>query len=569
MDRRNASLFRLLGSRELRPGANTHLDHKLASSLVGGFIYRAEIRGSYSCVNAIQLDRQGRFLFAGGDDRRVLMYDLSDDPTSLRHTKSFTGHASNIFAIQVSDDASTIFSCGNDGLIITNDIERGLGDVTVAHQDGCLSISLEPEGGSRTLLSAGHDGTVRLWDVRTQTTAVAEMDFPHEMNSVSFSPTVPHIFVASGNRSDVALFDTRMCFTESVTRRERALVRFNLKLTVPVQNRFARSMDVTNVVFDTSGRHVIATVSKWLPTVFETSGPLPVLVLDHRPRPEEPQSAPRYRNSVTVKTCRTATFGGKDLFLSGSDDFSGFVWQLPSSYNQFASSPDTERLTEVGFAHDGGVHFPPVLRRADHVLLGARSITNSAMFHPTLPWVFTAGVEKVVRLHSAIPLDDKPADQEPPKRDSLMADPDSRRRVLRDIILSEGMVEDEETELGEDERTLGFFDMLNHREERDTGQAVGYLHEGLLLAPGQVPDSDSDGDESDSTSESNEIDEWLTEAADGADFDGEATGEDSSGNDEDDMDGLEANEPSRVEDMEAETSEARGIKRRRDSSDEH
>jgi WD repeat-containing protein 22 len=365
-----------------------------------------------------------------------------------------------------------------------------------------------------------------------------------------------------------------MCFT-GVSKRERTLVKFNLKLSA--QERFVRFLDVTNVAFSPSGRHVVATVSRWLPTIYDIGGPLPVCVLDHRTGPDEPETAPRYRNSVTVKTCKVSSYGGKDYFLSGSDDFSGFLWELPRSFAQL----DESSLSEVGFSHEAGLLHPPIIRRANHVLLGARSITNSVLLHPTLPWAFTAGVEKVVRLHSAVPLDDKPAEPNPPKRISLVADPEGRRRVLRDIIVGDGMVEESVTADGEDERSLGFFDMLVHRESREQREgAIGStpLVEGLLLPFGNEPDSYDEGedacDDSDSTSDDDELDtdlEALLVEAQQAEAAAQGTADEDMG----EADELRENQAGEADEGDVgeeriekdADDETRGVKRRRSSSD--
>ncbi|KAI9010113.1 WD40-repeat-containing domain protein [Hyaloraphidium curvatum] len=517
---RGKPTFRLLEERALSPGTRSY-SPQIAGSLVHGFPYRTEIRGAKSCVNAISLDSDGKFLLAGGDDRRVLLFDLGDDVTALRPTKAFPGHQSNIFVNVFTPDVQRIYSSGNDGLIVKHSVEKGLESVILAHDDGCLSISLDPRN-DKCLLSTGHDGAVKLWDMRDDE-AAGEMLFPHEMNSVAWS-SAPNVFAAAGNHSDLALYDARMCFSSS-SRRDRALVRYNLRLFSRAQNRHAKSLDVTNVAFSPSGKYLAASVSKWLPTLFATGEPLPVCVLDHKPDADAPPDAPRYRNSCTVKTCKFASYAGKELFLSGSDDFSAFAWALPAT---FPTGEAARPLEDIGFTHAGGIHYPHAIDKANHVLLGARSITNSAIMHPTLPFIFTAGVEKVVRLHSAVPLDDRPPDPAPQKRTSHVADPERRRRVLRDIIEGDGMVAEEETELGEDERTLGFFDFLLSREGRRFGE-TGTLTDAMLLPEGEGPESDSSEDEDDDESaDTEEFESWLME---GAEDDDQSGGEGSDGSD--------------------------------------
>ncbi|KAI8854075.1 hypothetical protein BC829DRAFT_241826 [Chytridium lagenaria] len=58
----------------------------------------------------------------------------------------------------------------------------------------------------------------------------------------------------------------------------------------------------------------------------------------------------------------------------------------------------------VWLVPNGKFHLPVELGSEDFTVEGHRSIVNSVLFHPQLPIIATAGVEKIVRLHSPFPM---------------------------------------------------------------------------------------------------------------------------------------------------------------------
>jgi len=133
-----------------------------------------------------------------------------------------------------------------------------------------------------------------------------------------------------------------------------------------------------------------------------------------------PGAGPGYRNSCTVKR---GSFGlesqtGHLYYTTGSDDFRGYGWRIPpmeelvaqrESISQTEWTQDAEKGTRrVWFEYEGAdgnirMVLPRDLAKPSFTLEGSRSIVNSALCHPTLPMIATAGIERLVRLHFATP----------------------------------------------------------------------------------------------------------------------------------------------------------------------
>ena len=177
--------------------------------------HQLDLRAHHSCVNALALSHDGRWLASGGDDLRVLLHDvdaLADGP------KGASGGAqSNIFSVAWTCDdrvrsstqftaltGQSILSAGNDGLVLRFDVETALSGRTpsssappvhgssrltrdlvvtltgpldcLAESNGAVKRVAAHPNNPHELLSASDDGVVRLYDLRASPQMVAAMD---------------------------------------------------------------------------------------------------------------------------------------------------------------------------------------------------------------------------------------------------------------------------------------------------------------------------------------------------------------------------------------------------------
>ncbi|WFC99187.1 hypothetical protein MYAM1_001931 [Malassezia yamatoensis] len=430
------------------------------------FKYLHEVSGHRSCVNAISFSRNsGQWMATGGDDMRIHVRDVFDYDSvqgtgekldQYRMQECLLGHISNIFSLSWSAKDRYLFSGGNDHQVLCYDLNYGDKPVyTVGSrvrrrtEDFCISsheasireVSTHPYD-SNLLLSASDCGELFLDDMRLPNNKVAKSGFfsaqiasaqwnPNESDGRTFA-----VATVCDPKAGVALFDIRCMSSKQDTYIDmsNSLVKYASELSIkrPPHGQAVRRLEITGAQFDPSGRYLAADVSLYHPVLYAVGDAEPVATmsalrqyphmnpcLQHSPSSSLDKYA-GYRNSCTVKR---GTFGfesqtGDLYYVTGSDDFRAYGWRIPPrnelTSNRIAMLPsdwsahETQGTDRVWFRMDNGLEssrmiLPSELDQPSFTLEGSRSIVNSAVCHPTLPMVATAGIERVVRLHYAVP----------------------------------------------------------------------------------------------------------------------------------------------------------------------
>ncbi|GAA5901313.1 WD40 repeat domain-containing protein [Sporobolomyces salmoneus] len=200
----------------------------------------------------------------------------------------------------------------------------------------------------------------------------------------------------------------------------------------------------SSIAFSPNGNLVALTLSGHLPTVYTLSSPTPLATFSApvpSPDPPETPSVPRsYRNLSTTKH---GSFGGGPdaregqglFYAAGSDDFGVYIWEVPSrdrmekgrttssfekgdwpnEVDVIGETPpqttfDIYELIEgrliAGYlapsssTSPASLTFPHSINAPSSVLRTHRSIPNTTLFHPKLPYLYSCGVEKVIVRHS-------------------------------------------------------------------------------------------------------------------------------------------------------------------------
>jgi WD40 repeat protein len=104
----------------------------------------------------------GRHCLSAGYDATLRLWDVG----SARELRRFTGHNGRIQAIAVSPDGRFALSCGCDRSLRLWDLEQGR-EVRrfPEHKHWVMCTAFSPDG--RLAVSGGFDGAVRLWEVAT------------------------------------------------------------------------------------------------------------------------------------------------------------------------------------------------------------------------------------------------------------------------------------------------------------------------------------------------------------------------------------------------------------------
>ncbi|KAJ3024460.1 UNVERIFIED_CONTAM: hypothetical protein HDU68_008149 [Siphonaria sp. JEL0065] len=443
-----------------------------------------------------------------------------------------------------------MYSCGDDGLLLRHDLSRGLEfeagvdgalnmrrnqnarkyqplDSIEAHDEmAALKLSVHPEIDS-IVLTSGQDGSITLWDFRSKTAEVGRIDSANSQK----------------------LRDLRMSFKSSGPFQgyDLNLLEFHTTLSPLYSTSVANPVDTSSVSFSPCGTLFGATFQKWYPTIYSIHDPFPLATLRSKvdgirfrgPSVGQPMMAALQRpvrGYLSTCTIKTGAFGGGGdvdflgkqrgksswkrnpgglVFSVGSDDRRAYVWEVPNKEFLVSKRVDVDpardfggsggldkRQAAIAFVGDKGEKKVPYEVEEEAFSVGEhRSIVNSVLFHPSLPLIVTAGVEKIVRVFSPFPFSNY--------NETLENKSDTVPR-LNALPLLTGMFDDFEATTREDTWTLADFDRLIIRESnRNT------LWNNLDDLSSDTSDGDDDSSDSDDSDDSNgSSDSWETMSED-------------------------------------------------------
>ncbi|KAH9975631.1 WD40 repeat-like protein [Russula compacta] len=482
--------------------ARQHKDRqkKMSSYFAAGLPYSRKLIGHSSCVNALAFSSgEGRWLASAGDDRIVQLWDLHQEDVTTPSC-SFSGPRSNVFTVAFSTSNQYVYSGGADDTVLKYDLTRyttnqsegdGPTEAYTQHSDFIRSVSCHPYQ-DEIFMSASEDGCIMLHDGRAgsrMTCAQATLQQAAEFSGAFFHPRMEHLFATSDVRGNVRLRDTRMAFGPLRQRTKEGIV---LKYVTRITRRAAATYirpEASSIAWDPDGTKLGVAFLHWLPTIYSLSDPYPVAVCSGRNLPDgtpSPTDARTFSDSTTMKHGSfggsALTTGGEAYYSSGSDDFRGYLWQIPSlvslenerqiiGADDWLNGEEDGTVAFTGSSYSSEKYVPKELSTPLTRLCGHLSIVNSTLIHPVFPLIATAGIERQVLLHSptqstpwASNLPHTPATTRPlPSGGPTPADPSVLRLLMR---LSTIMEADES--MGEDARSIAYFDMILQREgERD------------------------------------------------------------------------------------------------------
>lgn len=142
-------------------------------------------------VNAVTLNRDGRFALSGGDDKNVMLWDTGTGEC----LRVFHGHTGNVNAVKFSPDGRFAISGGSPPNGYIQDVQKETlkywniltGECLktfVGYENKINAVDISPDG--RYALTGSNDRTARLWDVSTGE-CLSIFQMKEYINSVSFS----------------------------------------------------------------------------------------------------------------------------------------------------------------------------------------------------------------------------------------------------------------------------------------------------------------------------------------------------------------------------------------------
>ncbi|XP_069961854.1 DDB1- and CUL4-associated factor 5 [Bactrocera oleae] len=320
---------------------------------VANNLFKTDLRAHYGCVNAIEFSYGGRYLASGGDDKRVLIWDIEKAIAHHGRPRVLqTEHTSNIFCLGFDRCNRIVLSGGNDDLVIAHDFETGKLVNVFKHNNPVYGLSIDPKCDS-IFATACEDGQILVFDQRVDTADPLVVAQQHtSFHAVEFHPAGGNFLVTANSKRGAAFWDIR--------KPHHPVIQYGGHVDDPPS--------CMSVRFNSNGSLILALRRRLPPILYNTQSPEPVCTFYHG----------NYYNSCTMKSC---TFAGEndEFVLSGSDDFNLYVWRV--------SDVNLERTDQW-------------VENTQMVLYGHRSIVNQVRYNPQKCLLASSGVEKIVKLWS-------------------------------------------------------------------------------------------------------------------------------------------------------------------------
>ena len=190
-----------------------------------------KLQGHRGCVNRLAFNVSGTLLASASDDLRVCIFrtqTISERPTNP--TAILTEHTANMFGVGFVHGDTLVASCGMDKAVcVTNIATESSHSLYRCHSSRVKELCVDAN--DDVFLTAGEDGTVRIFDIRTPHRCSADGHTrnacPETMllatapripfKSIHIHPLFSHYFLVGCDDQWIRVFDRRMIKTPHET----------------------------------------------------------------------------------------------------------------------------------------------------------------------------------------------------------------------------------------------------------------------------------------------------------------------------------------------------------------
>ncbi|CBQ68670.1 conserved hypothetical protein [Sporisorium reilianum SRZ2] len=498
------------------------------------------LKGHESNIFSLDWSAQNQYLFSTGNDSQILYYDVEHSQLPIRGAVPCAPEERsplNATAIGAHDDSvpqlsahpcnpNLLLSCDDGGDLKFIDIRMPHDSVSAARSDvvaGFSSVQWNPnasDGNTFAAATCGRiTGSTRLYDVRQcfssdRNRPLSSKDAVLSYHTALMQHSSTRGLIAAAAETNSICFDPQGRFLASSISRYHPTI-YSVNDPDPL-------VTLESTVADDPIRHE---------DYYHWSG-VPV---------GTPTAPKKLSSCCTIKhgSFGLQAHTGKLHYAIGSDDFRAYVFEIPDRdelllQREFVnrrqwidetsklhalrrqqkaesearpqvqhaqeeqeegegdddSDADFSMIADNSIDHESEVAYcagsilratnivrPARIREQAFVLCGGRSIINTALIHPTLPLILTAGIVPEINVHSAAPLrpkqiqtfdmfGERKALKTGGTRSRFLVPPSSRSLIDHDSDESEGHSHDEDDDEDQD-------DDLSEHQDRDGGELEG------------------------------------------------------------------------------------------------
>jgi len=177
------------GTLVLFDAASGELMHKLQG--------HSDVSGENGAVFSVVFDPEGRWLFSGGNDGRIIRWALPSGEKLAEWQAP-----AQVYALAISPDGVTLASGGTDSDITLWQAADGTPIHTLSGHSSTIAapngLTFSPDG--KRLASASYDNTARIWDWRSGESLLTLKGHADRVDAVAFSPDGSLLATASNDR---------------------------------------------------------------------------------------------------------------------------------------------------------------------------------------------------------------------------------------------------------------------------------------------------------------------------------------------------------------------------------